>query len=163
MTKKTATKQQNHRTKANTVSGAIKHFSNAQTPIPLPDVVEFSSQMEVDLWEYVTQTRNIQDWRDIDLMLLWKWVQLEKELLDQQEMVDKEGAVVLGARGGPIENPRIRIMNLYETRQLSIYRALGLNITKSDPRVIVRNQVEEQKARRILDSADSLLAGASLN
>ena len=157
---KTATQQ---RTKSSTASGKVNQFAIAQTTVPLPGVVEFRSQIEVDLWEYVTAARSYDDWRDIDLMLLWKWVQLEKELLDQQEMVDKEGAVVLGARGGPIENPRIRIMNLYETRQLSIYRALGLNITKSDPRVIVRNQVEEQKARRVLQSADSLLAGATMN
>ena len=151
------------RADSSSAAGKVNQFANAQTTVPLPGVVEFATQMEVDLWEYVTAARSYEDWRDIDLMLLWKWVMLEKELLDQQELVVKEGAVVQGARGGPIENPRIRIMNLYETRQLSIYRALGLNVTKSDPRVIKRNQVEEQKARRILQGADDLLAGSIMN
>ena len=161
MTKTKTTQQQ--RTKSSSAEGLANKFANVQTTVPLPGVVSFTSQIEVDLWEYVTAARSYEDWRDIDLMLLWKWVMLEKELLDQQELVVKEGAVVQGARGGPIENPRIRIMNLYETRQLSIYRALGLNVTKSDPRVIKRNQVEEQKARRILQGADDLLAGSIMN
>jgi len=151
------------RTESSSVDGKVNQFANAQTTIPLPGVVKFSSEMEVELWEYVTAARSYDDWRDIDLMLLWKWVKLEQDLIAQQAAVDEEGVVVTGARGGPIENPRIRIMNLYEQRQLSIYRALGLNVTKSDPRVVKRNAAEEQKARRILKGADDLLAGATLN
>ena len=151
------------RADSSSAAGKVNQFANAQTTVPLPGVVEFATQMEVDLWEYVTAARSYDDWRDIDLMLLWKWVKLEQDLIAQQEAVDKEGVVVTGARGGPIENPRIRIMNLYEQRQLSIYRALGLNITKSDPRVVKRNAAEEQKARRVLQSADDLLAGATIN
>ena len=163
MTKKTAAKQQNLRTHGNSVTGALKHFSNAQTPIPLPDVVEFSSQMEVDLWQYITQTRSRDDWRYVDLMMIWKWVKMECELLKQQEELDKEGVVVEGARGGPIENPRVRIMHLYEQRQLSIFRALSLNITKSDHRAVKKNAADEQKAMRIIEAADDLLAGAPMN
>ena len=151
------------RTESSSIDGKVNQFANAQTTIPLPGVVKFSSEMEVELWEYVTAARSYDDWRDIDLMLLWKWVKLEQDLIAQQAAVDEEGVVVTGARGGPIENPRIRIMNLYEQRQLSIYRALGLNVTKSDPRVVKRNAAEEQKARRILKGADDLLAGATLN
>ena len=163
MTKARATKQQNTRAHTNTATGALQHFSNAQTSVPLPDVVEFTTQMEVDLWEYVTQTRSRQDWRYVDLMMLWKWVKLECELLKQQDELDKEGVVVQGARGGPIENPRVRIMHLYEQRQLSIFRALSLNITKSDPRTIKKNAADEQKAHRIIEAADDLLAGAPMN
>ena len=163
MTEIKAPKQQKHRTKANSVSAAAQHFKNSQTKVPLPDVVEFSSQMEVDLWEYVTQARSLDDWRYVDLMMIWKWVKMECELLKQQEELDKEGVVVQGARGGPIENPRVRIMHLYEQRQLSIFRALSLNITKSDPRVVKKNAANEQKAHRIIEAADDLLAGATMN
>ena len=163
MTEIKATKQQKHRTKANSASAAAQHFKNSQTKVPLPDVVEFSSQMEVDLWEYITQARSLDDWRYVDLMMIWKWVKMECELLKQQEELDKEGVVVQGARGGPIENPRVRIMHLYEQRQLSIFRALSLNITKSDPRVVKKNAANEQKAHRIIEAADDLLAGATMN
>ena len=163
MTKAKAETKQKKRADSNSNTSAINKFANAQTTVPLPSIVGFKTQTEIDLWEYITAARSYDDWRDIDLMMLWKWVQLEQELLKQQEFIEEEGAVVLGARGGPIENPRIRVMNLYEQRQLSIFRALGLNTTPSAKSVIVRNQAEEQKARRILDSADSLLAGASLN
>ena len=163
MTQQKPNTKQKNRADSNSADAAIAHFSNAQTPVPLPDVVAFTSQMEVDLWEYVTQTRSNADWRYIDLMMIWKWVKMECELLTQQDELDKEGVVVQGARGGPIENPRVRIMHLYEQRQLSIFRALGLNITKSDPRTVKKNAANEQRAHQILNEADDLLAGASMN
>ena len=148
---------------SNSATAALQQFSNAQTTIPLPEPVEFTSEIEIQLWEYVTASRSYDDWRDVDLMMLWKWVKLECELLAQQSLLDTEGVVVEGARGGPIENPRVRIMHLYEQRQLSIFRALGLNITKADSRTVKKHAAGEQKARRVLSAADSLLAGAKPN
>ena len=151
------------RAKSDSATAAIKTFENATTTIPLPAGCHFTSEDELLLWESFSSARAYEDWREVDLLMLWKLVKLERELRDQQAMVEKEGVVVEGARGGPIENPRVRIMNLYEQRQLSIFRALGLNVTKSDPRVVKRNAASEQKARRVLSSADDLLAGAKPN
>ena len=151
MSKQATKLKQKYRDAHSGNGAALTHFSNVQTPVPLPEVVSFKNQLEVDLWEYVTQTRSKSDWRYIDLMMIWKWVKMECELLSHQALVDEEGSVIIGARGGPIENPRVRIMHMYEQRQISIFRALGLNITKSDPRTLKKNAATEQNARKILE------------
>ena len=151
------------RDNANSAKAAANRFAHLTTTIPLPVGCHFTAEVEHELWESFSSARSYADWRDVDLLMLWKLVKLERELRAQQELVEEEGAVVLGARGGPIENPRVRIMNLYEQRQLSIFRALGLNVTKSDPRIVKNNAAEDQKARRILAKADDWLAGPIMN
>ena len=144
---------QKERKKQRPAAGSLKAvqeaFSSVNVEIEPPAGYKFSNAQERKVWKALVAGRAASDWRELDLFSVWKIMKLEVEAQQQQKLLEEEGAVIVGARGGPIENPRMRILDVLERRQIALLRTISLNVTKSDPRVVKRQAETAQKAAAV--------------
>ena len=144
------------RKKQRPAAGSLKAvqeaFANVDMKVELPAGYKFKNKQEERVWDVLAAARVPSDWREHDLLTLYKIMKLEIELKVQQAHFEKEGALLEGARGGPIENPRCRILDVMERRQLALIRSLSMNVTGSDTRVMKRQAATAQNTKAIAQS-----------
>ena len=152
--------RKNQRKGANSVSRSVSAFNAANNVIEPPIGYELEDEQELLLWDTFTRARSADDWRQMDLLLVHKLVKMETDLKKQRELLEKEGYILTNQRGTDVENPRVRIMDSLERRQLAVIRSMSLNVTASDPRTVKKQAADDAKAHRTLkeQGVDSLLA-----
>jgi len=132
-------------------------FSQAQTPIPVPQGIVLDGADEQMLWNQFSKTRSHDSWRDFDLVLLAKIVKLETKIRKYTKQLDEDGVVIESRLGAPMENPLCRITDVLLRQQLAIIRSIGLNQAKSPPRVLNATGDGVKFAEKILKGLDDEL------
>lgn len=138
--------------------GAVSLFQGAIRDVHVPDGLELRPEEEI-IWRQFSRARIAGDWKEMDLVLLWKTVRLEADMRRHQATLDREGVIVENARGTQIENPLLRVIDLLQRQQMSIIRSMSLTTNYSDPRVLNAHGKKAAQARNTQEgSAMSLLA-----
>ena len=102
------------------------------------------------IWHQFTRARARSDWRDMDLILLAKIVEMEADIRAAQIELDAMGMMVENKRGTPIPNPLLSVFDTLERRQLAVIRSMSLNQTASDPPKINGSAKVEGEAKAAL-------------
>ena len=118
---------QKKRSDKNSVTAALGGFKGAIESVPLPQGVELRSEDEMVIWGQFTRARAREDWRDMDLLLLAKFVRMEADIRQHQAAVEEQGVIIENQRGTPIPNPLLAIIDTVERRQLAVIRSMSLN------------------------------------
>lgn len=144
----------------NSTAAKVKAAQGAVTDeIPIPRGVKFQSNADVILWEQVTSTRAAEDWREVDLLLVAKFVGIERDIRRYQIDLDGEGPVVFTLKGTPVANPLFGIIDTLQRQLINIIRALNLTRTGTDSRTMNANGKRQQQFAKLLgDDADDLIA-----
>ena len=150
------------RNRSDSVAGDIAGFQGAMGEVQLPYGVELRDAEEAEIWRAFTRARAKEDWRDMDLILLVKVVQLEAEIRKTRQVLDQTGYVTENARGTLVENAHLRVLDTLQRQQLSVIRSMSLNAVDAHPRTIAGNAKKEADARKTLGTGlgvEGLLAG----
>ena len=99
-----------------------------------------------------------QIWRDVNLILLAKIVNMDANIRAAQVELDAVGMMVENKRGTQIPNPLISVSDTLERRQLAVIRSMSLNQTAYDPLTINGTATVENETRTALK--DVGVAGA---
>ena len=149
---------QKKRSDKNSVSASVEGFQGAIDAVPIPEGVELRSDEERVIWGQFTRARALEDWRDMDLILLAKVVRMEADIRSHQRTLDEVGSVVENKRGTPVVNPLVALIDTLERRQLAVIRSMSLNQQSSDPRTLNGKGKEVAKNKNAIDKMSSLLA-----
>ena len=154
------TERKQQRKGSNSASRSVQAFKDVNNVVDLPYGYSLSDELEESLWTTFTRARSADDWRDMDLILVHKLVKMESDLRKQRELLEAEGYILTNQRGTDVENPRVRIMDSLERRQLAVIRSMSLNVTSSDPRTVKKQAADDDKARKTIKTqgVESLLA-----
>lgn len=107
----------------------------------------FANGEEKALWAIFTRARVPDDWRDLDLVNLFKVVQMEFAIREQTRLLESEGFVLPGARGDMVKNPRLGILRSLQTLQLQLLRALKVHAVPDSP----SSMASRAREARLLD------------
>ena len=88
-----------------------------------------------------------EDWRDMDLILLAKFVKMEADIRAAQVELDAAGLMVENKRCTQIPNPLISVIETLERCQLALIQSMSLNQATHDPRAIDGTAKIESAAR----------------
>jgi hypothetical protein len=122
------------KTRSDTVAGQMGARKDLDRVLPPPDGVVFDTDQEMVLWRQYSSARSLESWREMDLLLLTKLVKLEVRILNAEEMIASEGAVIENNRGTVVENAWLRVLDTYQRQQLAIIRSLSLGVSSDGAR-----------------------------
>lgn len=143
---------QKKRSDKNSTSAAVRGFAEAMEDVPLPEGVELRGDDEHVIWRQFTRARAMEDWRDMDLILLTKIVKMESDIRKNQVALDETGVLLENKRGTMVANPLLTVIDMLERRQMAVIRSMSLNQQVSDPRTINASAKNKTKARNIVKS-----------
>ena len=120
----------------NSITQTVSGFQGSIASVNIPEGVSLSTKAEVILWEQLTRVRSVEDWRDVDLLIVAKIVKTEVDIRKHQKVLDKEGALVVNNRNVSVAHPLVAIIDTLQRQQLSLIRSISLNQQASDPRTL---------------------------
>ena len=157
MKTKRKTQRKTQRPSSNSAAELSKVLGKSNQVLP-PDGITLETDQQVVIWGQFSQLRNREDWRDFDLVLLYKLVKLEELIRKAQKSVGEKGMVITNARGTPIPNPVFSLMDTLQRQQLAIIRSMSLNQTASDPRTLNKAGSKNEASQKKLAELDGLIA-----
>ena len=120
----------------NSLTQTVSGFQGSIASVDVPDGVYFSTKAEETLWGQLTRVRSVEDWRDVDLLIVAKIVKTEVDIRKHQKVLDKEGALVVNNKNVSVAHPLVAIIDTLQRQQLSLIRSISLNQQASDPRTL---------------------------
>ncbi|MBB2496839.1 hypothetical protein [Aquipseudomonas ullengensis] len=134
-----------------------------QESIALPTGCAFASDEEKTLWAIYTQARVPDDWRCLDLLNLFKVVQMETQIREQSRLLEVEGYMQGAAGGKLVKNPRLGVVRSLQMLQLQLLRVLKIHAIPDTP----SNMASRARDASRLSSAakqedDNLLSGRTV-
>jgi hypothetical protein len=132
--------------KSDTVKGLVENAIEAQKSAPHPP--EFLGLDDTDMHFYwpIVCGRAPKEWTPFRVNLAAQLAQSQAELFRQRAMMKNEGAVVENAKGTPVANPRVTVMQQMSQQILALTRALSLQVA-TDPRDATRKDKAFQSAK----------------
>ena len=120
----------------NSITQTVSGFQGSIASVNIPEGVSLSTKAEVILWEQLTRVRSVEDWRDVDLLVVAKIVKTEVDMRKHQETLDKSGVLIKNNKNALVANPLIAVIDTLQRQQLSLIRSISLNQQASDPRTL---------------------------
>tara|TARA_B100000575_G_C23033650_1_gene595034 strand:+ start:139 stop:465 length:327 start_codon:yes stop_codon:yes gene_type:complete len=103
------------RSDKNCATSAVAGFACVIDDAILPPAgVELRSEKEYLIWNQFTHARAIENWRDIDIILLAKIVKMEADIRAAQVELNAVGMMVENRRSTKIPNPLISVIHTLE-------------------------------------------------
>ena len=95
--------------------------------------MQLRREAELTVWNQFSGTLARSHWRDMDVILLKKTVQMDADIRAAQIELDAMGMMIENKRGAPIANPFLLVIDTLERRQRLIIRLMSLNQTDFAP------------------------------
>lgn len=149
------------RSRSDSAASAVKAMLDAAQP--LPEVPAHTKLRAGDLpfWEGIVRARARDEWTEADLVVGAQLARTQADIEKQQEMLDGEGTVVENARGTPVMNPRVTVLEGLARREMALMRALRMGgKVAGDPRDLQKKRSLERQSRGVREQLedDELLA-----
>jgi hypothetical protein len=128
-------------------------------PPLVPDFVELKASA-AKFWPLYGSARMAEEWRDYDLMMLANICNLEADIRDHEKVLASVGPVVEGAKGSPVANPLVGIIDTLRKQQLTYLRALSMVRITHDSSTDEKHKSKARQLQRAMSVGDGLLAGA---
>jgi hypothetical protein len=141
----------------NSTKALLRSFATAGKYPEIPDGCGLETEAEMTLWRQFMGTRCIEDWREIDLVLVSKAIKIEVEIRAHKTRLEAEGTLLETERG-LVEHPLFKIIDVLQKQQLSILRSMSLTKHGSDSRTLADNGKARKAAHTKAAESDDLLA-----
>ena len=116
------------------ITSAVKQRQDIERSAPVPDGIVINDAESQALWDQYTSARDIDTWRQIDLLLIGKIVHKEMDIRRHKAMLDRTSVLIENKRGTMVVNPLISVIDTYERMQLAIIRSLSLGVHAGEAR-----------------------------
>lgn len=115
--------------RSDSIQGELRRNREAGSVIAVPEGIKLNGADEEVLWQQFTSARAHEDWREFDLLILHKMVQLEIRIRKHNEMIDRTSAIIENKRGTMVESPLLRVVDTLQRQQLAMIRSLSLGVS----------------------------------
>ena len=95
--------------------------------------MQLRREAELTIWHQFSRALARSHWRDMDVILLEKNVQMDANIRAAQIELDAMGMMIKNKRGAPITNPFLLVIDTLERRQRLTIRLMSLNQTDFAP------------------------------
>ena len=95
--------------------------------------MQLRREAELTIWHQFSLALARSHWRDMDVILLEKTVQMDADIRAARIELDAMGMMIENKRGAPIANPFLLVIDTLERRQRLIIRLMSLNQTYFAP------------------------------
>lgn len=110
-------------------------------------------------WLAIVRARARDEWTDVQLVVAAQLARCQADIEREQARLDAESSVIENARGTPVMNPRVTVLEQLARREMAIMRSLQLAGSGRD---LVKARSLESQARQvrseIASEEDELLA-----
>ena len=110
-------------------------------------------------WLAIVRARARDEWTDVQLIVAAQLARCQADIEREQQTLDAESSVIENARGTPVMNPRVTVLEQLARREMALMRSLQLAGSGRDA---VKARSLEAQARQvraeIADEEDELLA-----
>jgi hypothetical protein len=144
----------------NSTKALLRSFATAGKYPEIPDGCGLETEAEMTLWRQFVSTRCIEDWREIDLVLVSKAIKIEIEIRAHKATLEAEGTLIETERGR-LEHPLFKIVDALQKQQLAILRSMSLTKHGSDSRTLADNGKARKQAHLKAAEDDPLFASRS--
>lgn len=111
---------------ANTINSQIRAMASAAAP--LPEIPKHLSVRDRDrqFLDVILRSRLREEWNGPDIAIAVQLARVQADIEEQSRQVDAEGMVIADRFGDETINPRQKIVDQLERRQLALMRSLKL-------------------------------------
>lgn len=112
-------------------------------------------------WQGILLSRAHDEWTPADLVVAAQLARTQADIERQQESLDAEGTVLENARGTPVMNPRVTVLEGLARREMALMRSLRMGGKPAgDARDTANARKVERQSRALRDELedDPLLA-----
>jgi len=134
------------KSQSNSTAAAIARSQDLKAEIPVAEGITFRDAEEKLIYDQFVRSRQLDNWREFDLLLLYKAARLERDVRSQQQALEEMGLIVENKRGTQIPNPLINIIDGYERRLLAIIRTLSLGVSADKAGDLNKSGTTKQEA-----------------
>lgn len=144
----------NKRAPANTINSQIRAMTAAATP--LPDIPPHIAVRDRDrqFLNVILRSRLREEWTGPDIAVAVQLARVQADIEIQSRQVDAEGMVITDRMGEEKINPRQKIVDQLERRQLALMRSLKLVGTAVGP-----DKRDLSKQRKLQRQAEEVREG----
>ena len=118
------------------------------------------NELEQRIWEQFTKIRTNDQWREADLIVLARAVKLEQKIREIDMQLELEGYTLENARGTPVINPLVTVLNtfvLQQGRLLKMVGAMNRGLSPAEQQKAQREALESEKMKTELHPVDNTL------
>jgi len=127
-------------------TAAVAKIQDLKDIIPVAEGVSFRDDEERLIYDQFARSRQLNQWREFDLLLLSKAARIERDIRSQQSSLEEMGLMLENKRGTQIPNPMITIIDGYERRLLAIIRTLSLGVSADKAGDLNKSGTKKQEA-----------------
>lgn len=146
---------------ANSAAEAVRAMANAAKPAIQPPAHISLRPGDEPFWLGVIQARATDEWTSFDLVVGAQLARTQHDIEIEQGKLDSEGTVIENARGTPVMNPRVTVLEGLARREQAFVRTLRMGgKVAGDPRDLAGKRKIEQQSRKLREELedDELLA-----
>ena len=131
---------------------------NASLPVLAVPVHVTLSDAALRFWGGITRARAREEWREVDLVVAAQLARCQADIERESALLDDEGTLIDNGRGTKIENPRNRVIQCLEQREMALMRTLLIGgKAAADPRTLAGARKTEAMARKAFAEIDDEL------
>ncbi len=146
---------------ANSAEAAVKAAVDAAKGPPQPPKHVRLRKEDLPFWDGVVCARARDEWTAADLVVAAQLARCQRDIEAESEKLDAEGTVLENARGTPVANPRVMVLEQLARREMAIMRTLRMGgAAAGEARHVVERRRVANEARKVRSELqdDELLA-----
>lgn len=133
------------RQRVDTAQGAVNAMESAATEI-LPPAHCNLRPGDMPFWRSIVKARDAKLWTDADLENAANLARAKADIERIQQQLDKEGDVIINARGTPVVNPRHQVLETLSRKCMAISRMLHVHAEATSGKA--RDEKPKNKANK---------------
>jgi hypothetical protein len=112
--------------KADTASAAVRAMVDAAKPPPEPPPHVRLRDGDRPFWDGIVRARGRDEWTDADLVVAAQLARCQADIERESALLDDESTVIENARGTPVCNPRVSVLEQLARREMALMRSLRM-------------------------------------
>lgn len=154
---------EDRRPRGDSAEAAIKAMVDvAKGPPELPAHVRLR-EGDRPFWDGIVRARAYDEWSSADLVVAAQLARCQRDIEVESEKLESEGTTTENARGTPVMNPRVTVLEQLARREMALMRTLRLGgKAAGDARDEAFRRANQRAAERVRDELrnedDELLA-----
>ena len=112
--------------KADTASAAVRAMVDAAKPPPEPPPHVRLRDGDRPFWDGIVRARGRDEWTDADLVVAAQLARCQADIERESARLDDESTVIENARGTPVCNPRVSVLEQLARREMALMRSLRM-------------------------------------
>ena len=140
------------KTRSDSPESALKAMFDVAKGMPSIPAHVILRKEDVPFWDGILRARAIDEWGECDLVVAAQLARCQRDVEVESQALDVESSVIENARGTPVMNPRVTVLQQLAQREMALMRTLRMGgRVAGDARDEAGRRAAQRKAERVRD------------